>query len=191
MRRTRGMRGMRVLFFRERKEPKESNVKLFFWLTLCLVKLDCFFSNVETRRTAPLPTGFDFLKNCVSKPYGSYFSVVGEDIILPQNHRQPQPIGRSMTKALYLTFVGTGVLDGPNKTTAHRSLSVCRNCYNEWCGQSRTPVPTNVERHPEEILLTSVGVVRLYLLRKWTTRKTTAHRNSSIHRNQRNYIKTL
>ena len=54
--------------------------------------------------------------------------------------------------------------------TANQPQSVCRKCYNEWGGQSRTPVPTNVERHPEEILLTSVGVVRLYLLRKWTTR---------------------
>ena len=27
----RGMRGMRVLFFRERKEPKESIVNDFFW----------------------------------------------------------------------------------------------------------------------------------------------------------------
>ena len=52
-------------------------------------------------------------------------TIVGEDIILPQNHRPPNPIGLSMTTALYETLVGVDVLDDPceqTQTNPNRSV---------------------------------------------------------------------
>ena len=42
--------------------------------------------------------------------------------------------------------------------TPNRSQLVGRKCYNEWCGQSRTPVPTKIKGYAEEFSRTSVGV---------------------------------